>query len=178
MDRKCRNHPDRYCYKCGNVILPGHVAKMTDFVKKAYHGYFGVQLRDQDKAFASHVSCKTCVESLRDWENGKSKSMPFAVPMLWREGKDHVKDCYFCMTNLQVINRKNKHCVQYPDIQSALRPVPHGPNLPVPKPDVEIESSSESESDNTYDRTEGAEYWSEENNRPVPLAQADLNDLT
>ena len=69
MDRKCRNHPDRFCYICGNMILPGRVAKITDFVKKAYHGYFGVKLGDQDRAFASHVSCKTCVENLRDWEN-------------------------------------------------------------------------------------------------------------
>jgi len=103
--------------------------------------------------------------------------MPFAVPMVWREGKDHVTDCYFCMTNLQGINRKNKHCVQYPGIPSAIRPVPHGPSLPVPRPDVAIKSSSESESENTYDRTEGVEYWSEENDWPVPLTQAELNDL-
>ena len=30
----------------------------------------------------------------------------------------------------------------------------------------------------THDRTEGVEYWSEENDRPVPLTQVDLNDLT
>ena len=87
------------------------------------------------------------------------------------------------MTNLQGINRKNKHCVEYPnilspDIPSAVRPVPHGPSLPDPKPDVEIQSSSESKSDSTYKRTEGAEYWSEENNQPAPLTQAYLNDLT
>ena len=158
------------------MILPSRIAKITGFVKKAYHSYFGVKLGDQDKAFAPHVSCKTCVENPRDWENGKRKSMPFAVPMVWREGKYHVTDCYFCMTNLQGINRKNKHCVQYHDIPSAIIPVPHGPSLPVPKPDVEMQSSSES--DNSYDRTEGAEYWSEENNWPVPLTQADLNVLT
>ena len=99
--------------------------------------------------------------------------MPFAVFMVWREGKDHVTDCYFCMTNLQGINRRNKHCVQYPDIPSAIRPVLHGPSLPVPKPDVAIKSSSQSESD----RTEGVEYWSEENDRAVPLTKADLNYL-
>ena len=153
MDRKCKSHPHRFSYICGNVILPGRVAKITAFVKKAYHCYFGVKLGDQDKAFAPHVSCKTCVENLRDWENEKRNSMPFAVPMMWRDGKDHVTDCYFCMTNLHGINRKNKHCVQYSDIPSAIRPVPHGPSLPVPKPDVAIKSSSESESDNTYDRT-------------------------
>ena len=82
------------------------------------------------------------------------------------------------MTNLQGINRKKRHCVQYPDIPSAIRPVPHGLSLPVPKPDVAFKSSSESESDNTYDRTEGVEYWSEENDQPVSLTQEDPNDLT
>ena len=75
------------------------------------------------------------------------------------------------MTNLQGINRRNKHCVQYPDVPSAIRP-----ELSVPKPDVAMESSSES--DNTYDRTEDEEHLSEENDKPVPLIQANLNDLT
>ena len=44
MDRNCKNHPDRFCYICGNVILPSRVAKITAFVKKAYHCYFGVKL--------------------------------------------------------------------------------------------------------------------------------------
>ena len=178
MDRKCTNHPDRFCYICGNVILPGCLAKITDFVKKAYHAYFGVKLGDQDKLFIPHVSCKIGVENLRDWRDKKRKSMPFAVPMVWREGKDHVTGCYFCMTNLQGIDRKNKYCVQYPDVPSAIRQVPHGPDLPVPEPDVAMKSSSESESDNTSDRGEGEEYMPEENDRPVVLTQADLNDLT
>ena len=62
MYRKCTNHPDRFCYICGNVILSGRLAKITDFVKKAYRGYFGVKLGDQDKPFAPHVSCKICCE--------------------------------------------------------------------------------------------------------------------
>ena len=97
--------------------------------------------------------------------------MPFAVPVVWREGKDHVTDCYFYMANLQGINRKSKHCVQYPDVPSATRPVPHGPNLPVPEPDVAMESSSESESNSTSGRAEGEEYMPEENERPVRLTQ-------
>ena len=62
------------------------------------------------------LAAKKWVENLRDWENGKRKSMPFAV--VWREGKDYVTDCYFCITNFQGINRKNKHCIQYHDIPS------------------------------------------------------------
>ena len=29
------------------------------------------------------------------------KKLPFGVPMVWREGKDQVTDCYFRMTNLK-----------------------------------------------------------------------------
>ena len=99
--RKCKNDPDRFCYICGKVTLHSRQAKITQFVKKAYYAYFGVKLGDQDKAFAPHICCRTCVESLRLWSLKKIKSLPFGIPMVWREGKDHVTDCYFCMTNLQ-----------------------------------------------------------------------------
>ena len=45
--------------------------------------------------------------------------MPSASPMVWREGKDLIMDCYFCRINLRGINCKNKHHVQYPDVTSA-----------------------------------------------------------
>ena len=125
------------------MILPGRLAKITGFVKKAYHDYFGVKLGDQDKPIALHVSYQTCVENLHDWRDKNRKSMPFAVPIVWREDKDHVTDCYFCMTNLQGINRKNKHFVQYPDVPSAIKPVFYRPDLLVPVPDVTMESRSE-----------------------------------
>ena len=108
MHQKCKNHPNRFCYICGHVVLSDRQAKMTDFVKKAYQTYFGVKLGDQDKPFAPHICCKTYLENLRDWRNKKRKSMPFGVPMAWKEGKDHVTDCYFCMKNLKSINSKNK----------------------------------------------------------------------
>ena len=58
MDRKCKNNPDRFCYICGNVVLPHHQEKITDFAKKACHDYFGVKLEDQDKPFTPHICCK------------------------------------------------------------------------------------------------------------------------
>ena len=73
MDCKCTNHLDRLCYICVNVILPGRLAKITDFVKSAYHAYSRVKLGDQDKSFVPLVSCKTYVENLHDWRNKKKE---------------------------------------------------------------------------------------------------------
>ena len=112
MNRKCRNDPNRFCYICGQVTLSDRQSPITNFVKKSYHDYFGVKLGDQDKSFAPHICCKTCVEGLRRWIKGKQQQgLPFGVPMVWREGRDHVTDCYFCMTNLDRINRKNRQHV-------------------------------------------------------------------
>ena len=43
---------------------------------------------------------KACVESLVLWSVRKIKSLSFGIPMVWGEEKDHVTDCYFCMTKL------------------------------------------------------------------------------
>lgn len=177
MSRQCRNHPDRFCYICGKVTLPDRQARITDFVKKSYHAYFGVKLGDQDKPFAPHICCKSCVEGLRAWKNKTRKSLPFGIPMVWREGKDHTTDCYFCMTDLKGVNRKKQKHVKYPDVPSAIKPIPHGPDVPIPEPDVDSESSSAPDGDEMDADASGA-YESTENDRPVPLNQEELNDLT
>ena len=62
--------------------------------------------------------------------------MPFAIPMILRESTDHSSNCYFCMV-LPVakgLSRKKKWTKHYPNIPSALRPVPHGEDLPAPDP--------------------------------------------
>lgn len=101
MSRRCKNNPNKFCYICGKVVLSGQESTITSFVKASYHAYFGVKLGDQDKDFAPHITCKTCTEYLRRWSTGKVKALPFGIPMVWREGTNHVTDCYFCMTNIQ-----------------------------------------------------------------------------
>ena len=49
---KSKNNPGRFCYISGNRVLPNSQTKITDFVKKAYHEYFGVKRRYQEKPFA------------------------------------------------------------------------------------------------------------------------------
>ena len=77
--------------------------------------------------------------------------MPFAIPMIWREPTNHATDCYFCMTNVKGMNKKNKNMIKYPDIPSAIRPVPHSDDLPIPIPPRQLAELSESESDDDSD---------------------------
>ncbi|UYV66554.1 hypothetical protein LAZ67_4002056 [Cordylochernes scorpioides] len=102
--------------------------------------------------------------------------MPFAVPMIWREPKDHSSDCYFCLTKTIGITSKSRHTVEYPDLPSAMKPVPHSDILPVPQPPENVIFS-----DDDSDRRE--QQWDDTNfeagalSEPHLLTQGDLNDL-
>ncbi|KAI6653983.1 hypothetical protein LOD99_3159 [Oopsacas minuta] len=60
--------------------------------------------------------------------------MPFAIPMVWGEQKNHLDDCYFCLIDITGFSAKNKHALVYPDLDSARRPIPHDISLPIPIP--------------------------------------------
>ena len=61
-----------------------------------------------------------------------AKGLKFAIPMVWREPKDHYSDSYFCAVKTTGINRKNKKTLDYPNSASAIRPVPHSLEFPIP----------------------------------------------
>jgi len=106
-------------------------------------------LGDQDKPWASHIVCKPYVEHLRQWTNKSKKSLRFVIPMVWREPQGHRNDCYFCAMKTKGINRKNRNSLTYPNLDSAIRPVPHSEELPVAVfeglPQLESSLSSEEE---------------------------------
>ncbi|CAG9790538.1 unnamed protein product [Diatraea saccharalis] len=97
--------------------------------------------------------------------------------MIWSEQKDNVSDCYFCQTSIKGINHKSRHTVNYPNLQSAQRPIPHRDDLPVPQPPVNTDDvideenvSENSDSDPTFEP-------STSNTAPHFVNQNDLNDL-
>ena len=106
--RGCINHPDNFCYVCGEYTPPAHRVKLNSRIRYAYKHYFACQVGNQDKKWAPHICCNRCTTSLMFWVDGKHKQMPFAVPMVWREQSDHVTDCYFCMKNIKGFSRKTK----------------------------------------------------------------------
>ena len=128
------NHPDNFCYICGAYTPPTHRAKLSSRIKLAYAHYFGCKVGDKDKEWALHICCNRCRTSLLFWFGRKRKQIPFGVPTIWREKRDHVSDCYFCMTEITEFSRKSQSKIIYPTCKSALRPVPHCPDIPVPSP--------------------------------------------
>ncbi|GFU90858.1 uncharacterized protein TNCV_4921911 [Trichonephila clavipes] len=176
--RGCVNSPNCFCYICGSYTVKKQQRNISNFVQKVYFAYFGIKLGDQDTSWAPHVVCSVCVEELRQWFKGKKKSFHFAVPMIWRQPKNHSDDCYFCSCSVQGFNLKNRKDISYPTIiRSAIRPVPHGPDLPIPSPpdtldnildDLDRISHISSDSDDGYDPG---------TNDPELFSQSDLNDL-
>ena len=83
--------------------------------------------------------------------------------MIWRKQKSHVDDCYFCLVNVkgQNYSRNNKHLIQYLNLDSALRPIPHSEQIPVPTftllSQIDDEYSASS-SDLSQDQLEDSEF--------------------
>ena len=105
--RRCKYDPDAFCYICGEYMMKKQKTNINYFVKRAYKAYFDMKLGHQNKPWAPHLACKTCVGSLRGWTKGKLK-LNLAVPMEWREPKNHFDDCYFCLNDMKGSNKTRK----------------------------------------------------------------------
>ena len=174
--RRCVNNPDVFCFICGEYTLEHSRKLISDFVKQTYLAYFKVKLGDQDKSWVPHIVSKTCTKHLRQWTNHKRKGLKFAFPMVWREPKDHYSDCYFCGIKTKGINRKNRNSVSYPCLDSAIRPVPHSEELPVPVFEGTISSKDDLSSTDTETTIAGSDF-PPSLLPPQLFFQKELNDL-
>ena len=52
--------------------------------------------------------------------------------MVWLEPRNHSTDCYFCILRSIGYDAKNMKSIQYPSLDTSIRPVPHSDHLPVP----------------------------------------------
>ena len=103
--------------------------------------------------------------------------------MIWREPTGHVNDCYFCLTPSMKkgFNKKKKSVIEYPNIPSAIRPVSHSDELPIPEPrSIDLLSSDDAESNEECSVSKPYTSRNEEfgiTTEPHLINKSKLNDL-
>ena len=184
--RSCRHHPDSFCYICGNFTTKKDRRRITENIKKLYAAYFSpCKIGDQEKPWAPHICCKTCQARLCAWVN-KGIPMPFGIPMMWREQRDHFNDCYFCKTEIKNYRKASIQKLNYPCVSSAIRPIPHSEEIPMPTVPENLRARGQCNVDSddalcSATTSEGDCVSSDNESttklEPRPFSQADLNDL-
>ncbi|GBM34382.1 hypothetical protein AVEN_131473-1 [Araneus ventricosus] len=129
--RDCVISPDNFCFICGEYTVKSQRRNISDFMKKVYFAYFKLKLGDQDKQWAPHKVCRRCEEELRLLFKAKKNSFRSGIPMMWREQQNHTTDYYFYSVDVRGFYIKNKKNIFYPNLNAAIRPVPHTSEIPV-----------------------------------------------
>ena len=80
---------------CGETTFTSRKRALTPVIKGTEVHYFGCNVRDQDKSWASHVRCMSYQSKLNAWVNRKGCCMPSALPIIWREPTNHLTDSLF-----------------------------------------------------------------------------------
>ena len=85
------------------------------------------------------LSHKIRVQYVKDFNRclkGKKAALRFGITMTRERAKKknkHSGDCYFCSCHVREYNGKNQYLFSYVEnIPSAISPVNHGPDVPVP----------------------------------------------
>ena len=172
----CKNDPNYFCNICGEYTFKNWRLSVSKFIKQVYFDYFGFPLNTRDKYWVPHMVCKTCVESLRLWANKKRPHCKYQTPMLWREPSNHQDDCYFCVVDINGINKRNRSKWFYPNLLSVTRPVLYSGDAPASSStqnDHELEEKSSSSSDESGTTDLNLDIPSE----PQPFNQEDLSAL-
>ena len=97
--------------------------------------------------------------------------------MVWRKPQNHCSDCYFCSVNISSRNSKGKKAIVYPNLPSAIRPVPHSAELTVPEPPSEIPNTDSSDLDKDTDDDDSYELPEDTERKPHFITGSDLKDL-
>jgi hypothetical protein len=95
--------------------------------------------------------------------------------MIWREPENQSDDCYICCCDVKGYNSKNKKFILYLNLPSALLPVIHGPEVPVPQPTEILEDASTNSSDSGGDDEEFQCHT--ESHSSQLFTQSELNDV-
>ena len=127
---KCVHCKDSFCYVCGEYRQSASLRAISETVRQLCAEYFGRVVRE--KEWTPKVVCTSSICGLTQWSKKKKDKMAFGVPMIWSEASYHEEDCYFCFTEINDMNSRNRRKWKYAVVQSACRPLPHSAEVPVP----------------------------------------------
>ncbi|KAJ8672319.1 hypothetical protein QAD02_003578 [Eretmocerus hayati] len=176
---RCRAHPDRFCYVCGELTFQNETRQMSPSFISLYHAYFKIDVGNSEKSYAPSGVCNTCYMTLRLWSKGERKGLPFGKPMIWSKPKNHPEDCYFCQSPVDGFNRKNRKHIVYPELTSSERPKLHSPDLPLPPAPWNSSNDSREDRDSgidMFDVSDLVESVDEKSRGPTFFDQKRLND--
>lgn len=106
--RHCVNKPEKFCYICGLFTPFSMRRNLTPAVRSAYQQYFDCKIYEK-KTWAPETCWKVCTNNLLAWRSGSRKAMPYkAIRMVWRKPKNHVTDCYFCLSKVAGLTVKTR----------------------------------------------------------------------
>lgn len=177
---RCKNSTNTFCYVCGQFCPFSQRKPISENIKLWYSAYFGQPIQNLDEEWVPHIACKSCEVNLCTWWKGNRNCLPFGKAMIWKKPTNHHDDCYFCCTNVFGFSAKTKHKIVYPTCSSAIRPILHGDDCPIPispnrLPILEIDEGMELEFDETFIDKNDPDYVDED--QPHLLDQSELNDL-
>ena len=105
--------------------------------------------------------------------------------MVWREPTNHFDYCYFCAASTKGIDRKNRNSLVYPNLESAVTPIQHCNEIPVPVfeglPELELpgfEEDQPSVLSTDSNETTVSDVDCTLSSLPQLFSQRKLNDLT
>jgi len=95
MPRKYVSSAGNFCSVCVETTFTSRKRALTPMIKGTEVHYFGCNVRDQDKSWASHVCWTSYQSKLNAWVNRKECCMLSAVSIKLSEPTNHLTDTLF-----------------------------------------------------------------------------------
>jgi hypothetical protein len=175
----CKNNPDCFCNICGAYTFKKFRLVVSDYVKQVYFENFGFNFDTRNKPWVPNMVCKPCIEVLRLWRNKKRPHFKYQTPMIWREPTNHIDDCYFCVVDVNGINKTNRSKWRYPNVNSVTKPVLYSSNMSEPHTSSSTEKYQEIEEEicALSDASEKSDFVPDASSEPQPFNQDELSAL-
>ena len=144
MPRKCVNHPDSFCYVCGDLTFKDQRQVWLHWLKNIMNYTlavkWGIKIRTGPLIYAVWPVWNV-------WQIGLRVLGTWTLLHPWC-GVNHKiihRTVIFCITQIKGISSKPKHTVKYPNLPSAMRSVPHREDLPITHLPTHLTLEDESE---------------------------------